>query len=98
MSSTPSFLGRVTNKMETGHAVAQAVSRRLPTAAARVQARVSHIVFAVGKAALGQVFSEYFGFPCQAFHRLLHTHHNLSSGAGTIGQIVASVIVDAVPH
>jgi hypothetical protein len=27
----------------------------------------------VEKAALGQVFSEYFGFPCQAFHRLLHT-------------------------
>jgi hypothetical protein len=25
--------------------------------------------------ALGQVFSEYFGFPCQfAFHRLLHNH------------------------
>jgi hypothetical protein len=41
--------------------------------------------------ALGQVFSEYFGFPCQfAFHRLLHNHH-LSSGAGTIGQTVAAV-------
>jgi hypothetical protein len=39
------------------------------------------------KVALGQVFSEYFGFPCQfSFHRLLDTHH-LSSGAGTIGQI-----------
>jgi hypothetical protein len=43
------------------------------------------------KAALGQVFSEYFGFPCQSFHRLLHTHHHPSSGAGTIGQIVADV-------
>jgi hypothetical protein len=33
---------------------------------------------------LGQVFSEYFGFPCQfSFHRLLHTHH-LSSEASTI--------------
>jgi hypothetical protein len=40
---------------------------------------------------LGQVFSEYFGFPCQfSFHRLLHTHR-LSSGAGTIGQLVADV-------
>jgi hypothetical protein len=42
--------------------------------------------------ALGQVFSEYFGFPCQfAFNRLLHNHHHLSSGAGTIGQTVADV-------
>jgi hypothetical protein len=37
--------------------------------------------------ALGQVFSEYFGFPCQfSFHQLLHNHPHLSSGAGTIGQ------------
>jgi hypothetical protein len=43
------------------------------------------------KVALGQVVSEYFGFPWQfSFHRLLHTH-NLSSGAGTIGQILADV-------
>jgi hypothetical protein len=34
----------------------------------------------------------YFSFSCQfSFHRLLHTHHHLSSGAGTIGQIVADV-------
>jgi hypothetical protein len=33
-----------------------------------------------------QLFSEYFGFPCQStFHQLLHNHH-LSSRAGTIGQ------------
>jgi hypothetical protein len=45
------------------------------------------------KVALGQVFFNYFGFPCQfSFHRLLnihyhhHHHHHLSSGAGTIGQ------------
>jgi hypothetical protein len=41
--------------------------------------------------ALGQVFSEYLGFPCQfSFHRQLHSHH-LSCGAGTIGQLVANV-------
>jgi hypothetical protein len=40
---------------------------------------------------LGQIFSEYFGFSCQfSFHRLLHNHH-LSSGDGTIGQLVADV-------
>jgi hypothetical protein len=53
--------------------------------------RSGHVGFVVDKVALGQVFSEYFDFPCQcSFHRLLHTHH-LSSGAGTIGQLVADV-------
>jgi hypothetical protein len=49
--------------------------------------------FLVDKVALGKLFSEYFGFPCQfSFHRLLHTHHHhLSSGTGTIGQTVADV-------
>jgi hypothetical protein len=45
----------------------------------------------VDKVALGQVFSEYLGFPCQiAFYRLLHNHH-LSSGTGTVNQTVAAV-------
>jgi hypothetical protein len=49
--------------------------------------------FVLDKVALGQVFSEYFGFPCQfSFHRLLHNHH-LSPGAGKIGQIVANVSI-----
>jgi hypothetical protein len=53
--------------------------------------RSGHLGFVVDKVVLGQVFSEYFGFPCQSsFHRLLHTHH-LSSGAGTTGQILADV-------
>jgi hypothetical protein len=34
-----------------------------------------HVGFVMDKAALGQVFSEYFGFPCQTFHQFLH-HHN----------------------
>jgi hypothetical protein len=47
--------------------------------------------FVVDVVARGKIFSEYFGSPCQfSFHRLLHTHH-LSSGAGTIGQLVADV-------
>jgi hypothetical protein len=46
-----------------------------------------HVGFVVDKVALGQVFSEYFGFPCQSlFHKLLHNHPHLSSGACTIGQ------------
>jgi hypothetical protein len=36
------------------------------------------------------VSSEYFGFPCQfSFHQMLH--NRLSSGAGTVGQLVAGV-------
>jgi hypothetical protein len=49
--------------------------------------RSGHVGFVEGKVALRQVFSEYFGFPCQSsYHRLLHNHPHLSSGAGTIGQ------------
>jgi hypothetical protein len=66
-------------------AIAQAVSRRLPTAAVRVWS--GHVGFVVDKVALWQVSSEYFGFPCQAsFHQLLHNQHHLTSEAGTIGQ------------
>jgi hypothetical protein len=39
-------------------------------------------------AAQGQIFSEFFSFPCYSFHRQLYTHHP-SPGAGTIGQILA---------
>jgi hypothetical protein len=43
--------------------------------------------FVADKVALGQGFSEYFGFPCKiSSHKFLHNHHHLSSGAGKIGQ------------
>jgi hypothetical protein len=56
-----------------GRVIAEAVSRWLPTAVARVR----QVGFVVDKVASGQVFSEYFGFRCQnrSFHQLLH-HHN----------------------
>jgi hypothetical protein len=61
---------------QNGRAIAQAVSRWLPTATARVRARVSQVGFVVDKVALGQVLFEYFGFPFQSsFHQILH-HHN----------------------
>jgi hypothetical protein len=64
-----------------GRAIAEAVSRWLPTAAARVRARVWQVRFAVDKMASGQIFSEYFGFPCQnhSFHQLLHHHHQFKN-------------------
>jgi hypothetical protein len=57
------------SKLQEGHAVAQAVSRWPGIASGQ------HVGFLVDKAALGQIFSEYFGFPCQSFHQFLH-HHN----------------------
>jgi hypothetical protein len=57
-----------------------------------------HVGFVVDKVALGQVFSEYFGFPCQSsFHQLLHNHPHLSPGACTIGQKWPQNLVDLVP-
>jgi hypothetical protein len=60
-----------------GRAIAEAVGRWLPSAAARVRARVWQVGFVVDKVASEQVFSEYFDFHCQnrSFHQLLH-HHN----------------------
>jgi hypothetical protein len=46
-------------------AIAEAVSRWLPTAAAQVRAWVWQVAFVVDKVASGQVSSEYFDFPCQ---------------------------------
>jgi hypothetical protein len=61
----------------TGRAIADAISRWLPTVAARVCARIWKVGFVLDKVASGQVFSEYFGFPYQnrSFHQL-HHHHN----------------------
>jgi hypothetical protein len=59
------------------------------------------VEYVVDKLAMGQVFSEYFDFPCQfSFHGLLHNHHHLSSGAGIIGQTVTAVPngLSLIPH
>jgi hypothetical protein len=45
----------------------------------------------VDKVAVGQDFSEYFGFHRHSFHQLLHAHHHPSSEAGTIGKMLADV-------
>jgi hypothetical protein len=58
-------------RLKFGRAIAQAVSRRLPTAAARVQSRVwSCGILWWTKVALGQVFSENFGFPPANLHSI----------------------------
>jgi hypothetical protein len=54
--------------------------------------RSGNVGIVVDKMALGYEYCKYFGFPCQfSFHRLLHKHHHLSSGTGTIGQLMADV-------
>jgi hypothetical protein len=69
-------------KLTAGYAVscdiiAEAVSRWLPTAAARVQSRVWSSGICGGQSgAGGQVFYEYFGFPCHSFHQILHPHNH----------------------
>jgi hypothetical protein len=82
---------KVTNKQSESKVTPKAVPQlRLPTDTARFEPRSGHVEFVVYKVALEQLFSEYFGFPCQfSFYRLLHTH--LSSGAGRVGQLVADV-------
>jgi hypothetical protein len=77
--------------MELGRAIAEAVSRWLPTAAARVRARVWQVGFVVDRVASGQVFSEYFGFPCQPEFIPPIPPSSQSPGAGTIGQYMAAV-------
>jgi hypothetical protein len=63
-------------KRQLGSAIVQAVSRWLPTAAAWFKPESGQVVFVVNKMALGQLFSEYFCFPCQSsFHQIFH-HHN----------------------
>jgi hypothetical protein len=90
--SIPSLFWNKGREAYEDRTIAQAVTHRLPTAAARVQVQVGSYVDNVAR---GQVFSEYFGFPRQSsFLRLLHIHHHrhhLSSVAGTIGQLVADV-------
>jgi hypothetical protein len=75
---------RIYQHFMEGRAIAQAVSCRLPTAAARVETRVwSCGILWWTKVALGQVFSENFSFPCHStFHLLLrnHLHYHPRSG------------------
>jgi hypothetical protein len=59
-----------------GRAIAQAVSRWLPTVAARVRARVRSSGICGGQSSAGADF--LFGFPCQSsFHQILHHHNHL---------------------
>jgi hypothetical protein len=53
--------------------------------------------FVVDKAALGQVFSEYFGFPCQSFHRFLHYYNHPGLTQSAINWPQCRVDLDSTP-
>jgi hypothetical protein len=82
-----------------GRATAQAVSCWLPTAAALVQTRVwSCGILWWTEVALGQVFSENFGFPCQStFHLLLHNHLIITRGWHNRPGVAAVPITSQTP-
>jgi hypothetical protein len=72
-----------------GRATGQAVSRWLPIAVARVQTWLwSCGILWWTKVALGQLYSENFGFPCQSTFHLLASPQSssLSPETGTIDQ------------
>jgi hypothetical protein len=58
-----------------GRAVAQAVRRWLPTAAARVRVR-SECGFCGGQSGTGAGFLRVLWSPCQSFHQFLHYHNH----------------------
>jgi hypothetical protein len=60
----------------TGRAVAQRLDAGFPPRRPGF-AYGQHVGFVMDKASLGQVFSEYFGFPCQSFHRFHHYNNHL---------------------
>jgi hypothetical protein len=58
------FIEKTFAACPAGRAISGAVSRWLPTAAARIW----QVGFVVDKVASVQMFSEYFGFPCNTNH------------------------------
>jgi hypothetical protein len=81
----PTIGSRYSSFADSGHA---GLVAGFPLTSVRVRTQGIHVGFEVDKAALGQVFSEYFSFSCHSFHRLPNSHYHPSSRAG-VGQIVA---------
>jgi hypothetical protein len=71
--------------------VAQAVSCRLPTAAARVPAQVKSCGICGGQSGTAVGFLRVHWFPLPILIAQTAPHHHLSFGTSTLGQIVADV-------
>jgi hypothetical protein len=81
---------RETETLVLGSGIAQAVSRRLPTAAAWVRTRVMTCEICGEQSGTVARIFRVLRLPCQfSFRQMLHTH--LSSGVGTTSQLVADV-------
>jgi hypothetical protein len=83
ISSLTSFLFAV------GHAIAQVVCRRLPTAAAQVRGQVRSCEICGGQSGTGACFHRVLRFPLPIL--IPPTAPHISSRAGTMGQLVADV-------
>jgi hypothetical protein len=70
-------------------AIAQAVIRRLPMAAARFRAQLRSCGVSDRQSGIGAGFLRVLRFTLQIL--IPPTHHQLSSGAGIIGRLVAAV-------
>jgi hypothetical protein len=78
-------------KRRPGRAIAQAVSRRLPTAAARVRCQVTSCRICGGQSVTGADFLPVLRFTLPILIPPTVPRSLSSSGAGTIGQLVADV-------
>jgi hypothetical protein len=74
-----------------GHTIAQAVSRRLPTSAARVGAQVRSPGIFGGQSGTGTGFLRVLLFLLPILIPPIAPRHHLSSEAGTVGQLMADV-------
>jgi hypothetical protein len=66
-------------KVESGRAMAQAVSRWPVTAEARVRARVNPRRICGGQSGTGQVFSRVLRFPLQIYHSTIAPYSSITA-------------------
>jgi hypothetical protein len=86
---SPPGTSRLPNGAITGRAIAESVSRWLPTATARVQSRFWSSGICGGQSGAGAGFLRVFRFPLSFIPP--NSPSSQSPGAGTIGQLVADV-------
>jgi hypothetical protein len=72
-------VSKIKDRLAVSERAGRAVAQRLDAGFPRRRPGFvygQHVGFVVDKAALGQIFFKYFGFPCLSFHRFLHYHNH----------------------